>query len=123
MSRVKVAIIGSGNIGTDLMIKIMRTSQTLEMAALVGIDAQSDGLARAKKFNIATTHEGVEGLCKLPEYKDIQIIFDATSASAHIHNSRVLKKDNKQIIDLTPRPLGLIRFQWLIWNNTSTSQT
>lgn len=103
---IKVAIIGSGNIGTDLMIKIMRTSKILEMSALVGIDAQSDGLARAGKFNIATTHEGVEGLCKLPAYKDIQIIFDATSASAHIHNNNILKKDNKQIIDLTPAAIG-----------------
>ena len=60
--KTKVAIVGSGNIGTDLMIKVMEMSATLEMGALVGIDADSDGLARARKLGVATTHEGLEGL-------------------------------------------------------------
>ena len=106
MSKIKVAIIGSGNIGTDLMIKIIRTSKILEMAAFAGIDPESEGLARATRFNVPITHEGVEGLCKLSGYKDIQIIFDATSARAHIHNNSVLQKDNKQLIDLTPAAIG-----------------
>lgn len=106
MSKIKVAIIGSGNIGTDLMIKIIRTSNILEMVAFVGIDPESEGLARATRFNVPITHKGIEGLCKLPGYKDIQIVFDATSAGAHIHHDSVLQKDNKQIIDLTPAAIG-----------------
>ena len=80
--KIKVAILGSGNIGTDLMIKIMRHSDVLEMGALVGIDPESDGLARAKRLGVATTHEGLDGLTKMPIWDDIQIVFDATSAGA-----------------------------------------
>ncbi|WP_068547192.1 acetaldehyde dehydrogenase (acetylating) [Thalassotalea crassostreae] len=104
--KVKVAIIGSGNIGTDLMIKIIRTSQNLEMAAMVGIDADSDGLARAKRLGVATTHQGIDGLINLPEFEDIKIVFDATSAYAHKHHNDVLQKHNKQVIDLTPAAIG-----------------
>ena len=77
--KVKVAILGSGNIGTDLMIKVMRHSDVLEMGALVGIDPESDGLARAQRLKVATTHEGLDGLTKMDIWKDIQIVFDATS--------------------------------------------
>ena len=77
-ARTKVAIIGSGNIGTDLMIKVLRLSQTLEVGAMVGIDPDSDGLARALRFKVPTTHEGVEGLIALPGFDDIEIVFDAT---------------------------------------------
>ncbi len=104
--KAKVAIVGSGNIGTDLMIKVMRTSDTLEMGAMVGIEPDSDGLARAKKFGFATTHEGLDGLTKMPEWKDIKLVFDATSAGAHKHNATLCEKDNKMIIDLTPAAIG-----------------
>ncbi len=104
--KTKVAIIGSGNIGTDLMIKIMRMSDVLEMAAMVGIDPESDGLARARRLGVATTHEGIDGLVKLPEYRDIGIVFDATSAGAHKRHDEVLRRDGKQIIDLTPAAIG-----------------
>ena len=104
--KAKVAIVGSGNIGTDLMIKVMRTSDTLEMGAMVGIEPDSDGLARAKKFGFTTTHEGLDGLTKMPEWKDIALIFDATSAGAHKHNAALCEKDNKMIIDLTPAAIG-----------------
>ena len=80
MAKIKCAIIGSGNIGTDLMIKVMRTSKNLEMGAMVGIDPASDGLARAARLGVPATHEGIEGLRKLPGYKDIGVVFDATSA-------------------------------------------
>jgi len=80
--KLKAAIIGSGNIGTDLMIKIMRHSKHLEVAAMVGIDAASDGLARAARLGVATTHEGVQGLARLPVFADIEFVFDATSASS-----------------------------------------
>jgi acetaldehyde dehydrogenase len=106
MSRTKVAIIGSGNIGTDLMIKVMRTSKYLEMGAMVGIDPSSDGLARARRFGFQTTHEGVEGLMALPGFADIEIVFDATSAKAHNHNAAKLQPLGKRLIDLTPAAIG-----------------
>jgi acetaldehyde dehydrogenase len=104
--RTKTAIIGSGNIGTDLMIKIKRNSKALEVAAMVGIDPESEGLARADRLGAATTYEGVEGLLKMPEFDDIEIIFDATSAAAHRRNNELLKAHEKQIIDLTPAAIG-----------------
>jgi acetaldehyde dehydrogenase len=106
MDKLACAIIGSGNIGTDLMIKIMRTAKHLSMGAMVGIDPQSDGLARATRLGIATTHEGVEGLLKLPNYHEIKVVFDATSAKAHLHNNALLQKDGKKVIDLTPAAVG-----------------
>ena len=104
----KVAIIGSGNIGTDLMIKILRNAKHLEMAALVGIDPASDGLARAQRMGVATTHEGVQGLVRLPVFKDIDFVFDATSAGAHVKNDAFLRehKANLRMIDLTPAAIG-----------------
>jgi acetaldehyde dehydrogenase len=105
--KIKAAIIGSGNIGTDLMIKILRYSSVLEMAALAGIDRESDGLARAQRLGFATTHEGVEGLVRLPAWSDVRIVFDATSARAHRHNDTVLQAfPDKRVIDLTPAALG-----------------
>ncbi|WP_416798143.1 acetaldehyde dehydrogenase (acetylating) [Ciceribacter azotifigens] len=106
MRKVKCAIIGSGNIGSDLMIKVMRTSKHIEMGAMVGIDPTSDGLARAKCMGVTTTHEGIEGLLQLPEYRDIQVIFDATSAKAHVTNNAILGRDGKKVIDLTPAAIG-----------------
>lgn len=106
MRKIKVAIIGSGNIGTDLMIKIMRTSQVLEMAALVGIDPSSDGLARAARLGVAATHEGIEGLQKLDVWPEIGIVFDATSAGAHKGHSDVVTNAGKVMIDLTPAAIG-----------------
>ncbi|MEX3941352.1 acetaldehyde dehydrogenase (acetylating) [Paraburkholderia sp. BR10937] len=106
--KLKVAIIGSGNIGTDLMIKIMRNSQVLEMGAMVGIDPKSDGLARAQRLGVAVTHEGVEGLTCLPVFKDIDFVFDATSAGAHVKNDAFLRtlKPGIRMIDLTPAAIG-----------------
>ena len=104
--KAKVAIVGSGNIGTDLMVKVMQTSNTLEMGAMVGIEPQSDGLARAKEMGIAATHEGLEGLTRMPEWKDIVLVLDATSAGAHKFNAALCEKDDKVIIDLTPAALG-----------------
>jgi acetaldehyde dehydrogenase len=104
----KVAIIGSGNIGTDLMIKILRNAKHLEMAAMVGIDPASDGLARAARLGVATTHEGVQGLTRLPVFKDIDFVFDATSAGAHVKNDAFLRqhKAGLRMIDLTPAAIG-----------------
>ena len=109
MSRkLKVGIIGSGNIGTDLMIKILRHGEHIEMGAMVGIDAASDGLRRAARMGVATTHEGVEGLARMPGFDDIDIVFDATSASAHAHNDAFLRalKPGIRMVDLTPAAIG-----------------
>lgn len=102
----KVAIIGSGNIGTDLMFKIKRLSQHLEMGVFVGIDPASDGLARARRIGVATTADGVEGLIAMPEFQDIEVIFDATSAGAHRYNAEKLEPYGKRLIDLTPAAIG-----------------
>ena len=104
----RAAIIGSGNIGTDLMIKIMRRSRHLEVAAMVGIDAASDGLARAARLGVATTHEGVQGLARLPVFDEIDFVFDATSAGAHVKNDAFLRglKPGIRMIDLTPAAIG-----------------
>ncbi len=105
-NKVKVAILGSGNIGTDLMIKIIRTSEALELAAMVGIDPASDGLARAERLGIPTTSDGVDGLIGLPGFADIRIVFDATSAASHLANARALESYDVQLIDLTPAAIG-----------------
>ena len=101
-----VAIIGSGNIGTDLMIKVLRKSEILQMAALAGIDPESDGLARARRMGVAVTHEGIDGLVRMPEFRDVRIVFDATSAKAHARHDAVLREHGKQVIDLTPAAIG-----------------
>jgi acetaldehyde dehydrogenase len=106
MSKAKVAIIGSGNIGTDLMIKIMRNSRHLEMAALVGVDPQSDGLARARKLGVFSTADGLDGLRRSPVYQDIDLVLDATSAKAHEQHAPILQQDGKRAIDLTPAAVG-----------------
>ena len=106
--KIKAAIIGSGNIGTDLMIKILRHGQNIDVSAMVGIDPASDGLARAARMGVATTHESVEGLARLPGFADIDIVFDATSAGAHVRNDAFLraKKPDIRMIDLTPAAIG-----------------
>ena len=106
MTKVKAAIIGSGNIGTDLMIKIMRHSDVLEMGAFVGIDPESDGLKRAERMGIATTAEGIDGLVNLPVWPEIGVVFDATSASAHKRHSDIVTGAGKVMIDLTPAAIG-----------------
>ena len=106
MSTAKVAVIGSGNIGTDLMIKILRLSDRLEMAAMVGIDSGSDGLARATRLGVPATHEGVDGFLAMEHFENIDIVFDATSASAHQHNAATLAGYGKRLVDLTPAAIG-----------------
>ncbi len=106
--KLKAAIIGSGNIGTDLMIKIIRHGKHIEMGAMVGIDSTSDGLARAERMGVAITAEGVEGLARLPVFADIDLVFDATSAAAHVKNDKFLRglKPGIRMIDLTPAAIG-----------------
>jgi acetaldehyde dehydrogenase len=104
--KTKVAIIGSGNIGTDLMIKIMRLSKVLEMGAMVGIDPNSDGLKRAERLGVPISAGGIEGLVGMPGFDEIGIVFDATSAGAHQRHNAVLQAHGKRVIDLTPAAIG-----------------
>ena len=104
--KTRVAIIGTGNIGTDLMIKIVRLSGRLEMAAFVGIDPASDGMKRAVALGVPTTFDGIDGLVRMPQFADIGIVFDATSASAHARHDAVLRAHGKRVIDLTPAAIG-----------------
>jgi acetaldehyde dehydrogenase len=105
---LKVAVVGSGNIGTDLMIKILRHGQAIQMGTLVGIDPASDGLARAARMGVDICATGVAGLIASPQFADIDIVFDATSAGAHIENDRLLRaaKPGIRVIDLTPAAIG-----------------
>ena len=97
----------SGNIGTDLMIKIIQNSEILEATYLVGIDPNSDGLKRAEKFGVKPVSTGLAGLEKEADFEEVKIFFDATSAKAHHHNFELLKKySDKQMIDLTPAAIG-----------------
>jgi acetaldehyde dehydrogenase len=105
-ARTKVAVVGSGNIATDLMIKVMRLSRNLEMAAMAGVDPASDGLARAARLHVRTTADGVDGLTELPGFDEIGIVFDATSARAHNANAAKLAPFGKRLIDLTPAAIG-----------------
>ena len=103
MSKVKVGIIGSGNIGTDLMMKIER-SNTLKMSAMIGIDHDSDGLHRAKERGYKVFYEGIDSIKDQPDVAEI--FFDATSANAHQYNAKILKDLGKQVLDLTPAAIG-----------------
>jgi acetaldehyde dehydrogenase len=106
MANIKAAVIGSGNIGTDLLIKSRRVSEVVDVIAMCGIDPESDGLARAKRMGVATTSDGVDGLVALDEFADVQIVFDATSAGAHRHHDEVLQAHGKRVLDLTPAAIG-----------------
>ncbi|WP_455675814.1 acetaldehyde dehydrogenase (acetylating) [Pradoshia sp.] len=103
MRKLKVGIIGSGNIGTDLMYKIEQ-SDALEMSVMIGIDADSEGLKRARERGYVTIDNGIEGLLEKMELVDI--VFDATSAYAHQGNYEAIKAAGKKMIDLTPAAIG-----------------
>jgi acetaldehyde dehydrogenase len=103
VSKVKVAVLGSGNIGTDLMMKLSR-SEVLELTTVIGIDENSDGLRRAREMGYEAISTGIDGFLERPERADI--IFDATSAYAHIHNAKLLQEAGKKVLDLTPAAIG-----------------
>jgi acetaldehyde/propanal dehydrogenase len=105
MKKIRCALIGSGNIGTDLIYKIQRSS-VLEPVWMVGIDAQSEGLKRARDMGLKTTAEGIDGLLPHILSDDIQIAFDATSAYVHAENSRKLNALGVLMVDLTPAAIG-----------------
>ncbi len=101
--QVKVAIVGSGNIGTDLMYKILKEPGHMELAVVTGIEPESEGLKRARDEGIGTTHEGIQPVLDDPE---IKIVFDATSAKAHVKHAQMLKEAGKIAVDLTPAAQG-----------------
>lgn len=105
MEKIKCALIGSGNIGTDLIYKIQR-SPYLEAVWMVGIDPESEGLLRAKDMGLKVTSDGVDGLLPHVLEDNIQIAFDATSAYVHAENSRKLNELGVLMIDLTPAAIG-----------------
>ncbi len=100
---VKVAILGSGNIGSDLMFKILREPGHMELVLLAGIEPQSEGLARARALGINASHGGIQAVLDDP---DIRIVFDATSAYAHVRHAKMLKEADRIAIDLTPAARG-----------------
>jgi len=102
-NKVKVAILGSGNIGSDLMFKILREPGHMELALLTGIEPQSEGLARARSLGINASHDGIQPILDDPE---IKIVFDATSAYAHVRHAKMLREANRIAIDLTPAARG-----------------
>jgi acetaldehyde/propanal dehydrogenase len=103
--KLNAALIGSGNIGTDLMVKALR-SDWINPLWMVGIEADSDGLTKAREHGLKTTHEGVDGLLSHIKEDNIQIAFDATSAYVHAENSRKLQEQGVMVIDLTPAAIG-----------------
>ena len=105
MTKIKTAIIGSGNIGTDLLMKTLR-SEWLEPIWMVGIDPDSDGLNKARELGCQTTHEGIDGLLPHIETSGIKLAFDATSAKAHADHARKLNAAGVFVVDLTPAAIG-----------------
>jgi acetaldehyde/propanal dehydrogenase len=103
--KIKCALIGPGNIGTDLLAKLQR-SAVLEPVWMVGIDPESDGLKRAREMGIKTTADGVDGLIPHMQADGVQIVFDATSAYVHAENSRKVNAQGALMIDLTPAAIG-----------------
>src|SRR5215471_18849956 len=101
--KVKVAILGSGNIGSDLMFKILREPGHMDLALLTGIDPKSEGLARARSLGVNAGDGGIQPILDDPE---IQIVFDATSAYAHVRHAKALKEAGRIAIDLTPAARG-----------------
>jgi acetaldehyde dehydrogenase len=102
-AKVKVAILGSGNIGADLMFKILREPGRMELTLLAGIEPQSEGLARARALGVNASHDGIQAVLDDPE---IRIVFDATSAYAHVRHATVLREAGRIAIDLTPAARG-----------------
>ena len=104
-AKIKAAIIGPGNIGTDLLIKAMR-SKSIEPVWMVGVEPDSPGLSRARELGLKTTAEGVSGLLPFIKSEGIKICFDATSAYVHAENSRLVIEQGAMMIDLTPAAIG-----------------
>lgn len=106
MGKVKAALVGSGNIGTDLMIKLQETSEWIEPGIVIGIDPASEGLAMARERGIAICHEGIDGASRMDAWRECDIVFDATSAYAHPKHDAISREAGKVMVDLTPAAIG-----------------
>src|SRR6266705_4863192 len=100
---VKVAIIGSGNIGSDLMYKLLKQPGNMELVLLAGIDPDSEGLARARSLGIRARADGIQAVL---EDSEIKLVFDATSAKAHVRHAKALREAGRIAVDLTPAARG-----------------
>ena len=122
-AKIKVAIIGSGNIGTDLMIKVMHIPSTWKWARwLASIPTPMDSPGRSR-MGVDTTDKGIDGLVETPVWKEIRIVFDATSAGTTTHNERLCNAHGKQMIDLTPAAIGPYTIPLVNLTPISTSRT
>lgn len=106
MQPAKVAVIGPGSVGIDLMMKVLRTAPGLEMSAMVGIDPASPGLTQAADIGIPTSARGLAGLVAMPHFRDIALVFDATTAGAHRANAVALEEYGKRVVHLTHASIG-----------------
>ncbi|TVQ95049.1 MAG: acetaldehyde dehydrogenase (acetylating) [Deltaproteobacteria bacterium] len=106
MSPLRVAILGSGHIGTDLLAKIHRRQGALQVVAMVGIDPESAGLSRARSLGVRTFHQGLVQLLADPLAAELDLCFDATSAKAHLHHAPLLAERGVRVVDLTPAAVG-----------------
>ncbi len=106
MGKINATLIGSGNIGTDLMIKLAEMSDLIKLVLVVGVDPHSEGLAMARARGIATCHAGLDGAADMPEWIASDIVFDATSAYAHARHDALAREQGKVMIDLTPAAIG-----------------
>ena len=106
MTKVGVAILGSGNIGTDLLMKLARSARLLEPLVLVGIDSRSDGLVRARRMGVLALDGGLASLTERREFERVALLFDATSARGHVQHAAALAACGRRVIDLTPAALG-----------------
>jgi acetaldehyde dehydrogenase len=104
-TKLKIAIVGSGNIGTDLLIKVLR-SPLLECGAFIGRNLSSSGMTKALSLGVPVSAEGINYIINNPDCCDI--VFDATSAKSHFEHAPILKKLNKRVIDMTPAKIGLM---------------
>ena len=104
--RCNAAIIGTGNIGTDLLMKTLRRGGRVHCAAFVGVDPASDGLRRAAALGVDVFAEGLQGLMRTPAWENIALVFDATSAKAHVEHDAMLRGSGRRLIDLTPAAIG-----------------
>lgn len=101
--KIKVAIVGPGNIGTDLMYKILKRSEFMELAYMIGVFPDSEGLKRAAAMGIKTSYTGMD---EMLQDEDVKIVFEATSAKGHLINAPIYRQANKIAIDLTPAAVG-----------------
>ena len=117
MNKIKVGIIGSGNVGTDLMYKLLRSS-ILEPVFMAGIVESSDGLRKARENGLKTTYKGIDGLLGEPFFSDTEMVYDTSGAKPHFKHAPILKESGNIAIDLTPAAVGPYVVPYIKKNDT-----